>query len=86
MCHSCEHNHKNHHEHHRNVVCGNNDFGFVACEHKCCHVESDCDMHVSLPLCSCLECHENNSSYFIPLTLIISFFVAYLELYATLLI
>lgn len=86
MCHSCEHKHHHHHEEHKQVVCGNNEYGFVACYHKCCHADAECDAHVSQISCSCVECHENHTSYYIPLILMISLYVAYLELYATLLI
>ena len=87
MCQSCEHIHKHHkHEHHVDVICGNNDYGFVACAHDCCHDESDCSSSLDIIPCSCLDCREGHTSYFIPLILISSFVVAYLELYATLII
>lgn len=87
MCHSCEHNNKHHcHEHNKSVMCGNNEYDFVACKHKCCHAEVNCDTHVSDFLCSCAECHENHTSYIIPLIFFTSLLVAYLELYATFII
>lgn len=85
MCHSCEHKHNHHsHEHSKSVMCGNNEYNFVSCEHKCCHEETD--VHVAVDSCSCVECRGNHTSYFIPLVIFTSLYLAYLELYATLII
>ncbi len=87
MCHSCEHNHNHHsHEHSKSVMCGNNEYKFVSCEYKCCHQETEGDVHVAVDSCSCVECRESHTSYFIPLVIITSLYVAFLELYATLMI
>ena len=87
MCRSCEHIHNNHkHEHHVAVVCGNNDYGFVACNHNSCRNESECESSLDSIPCSCVECREVHTSYIIPFIIISSFVVAILELYATLII